>query len=355
MDPSPHRGAPSRPLPGDNNDSINDLVPPRVRFAEGTPQAVSYKTYQSSSRPDSPSAATASSAALRPGPGPRPAPSQPAVYWDGDDDRDSDISPAGYTFYREGTPPPPEYEALEKHRGYGGAVPPATTEGSTAGGGTISSDRAFTPAVLSQGQTSNWSLATSNDGASPITKKRVLWVLIAAGVLIIIGVAVGVGVGLGLGLSRTQGSAAEPAVSSSSVPAPASEVNPAQTSPSTHNPTNTEAAAETTAGPAPKPRPTYNSDCPALNNTIYHVPGSTRSFLRLCGIDYTGSGATDITHAYTESMADCMHSCASLDQCTACSWGYIEGDKGSMHRCYMKKDLKQSHAAAADWCFAILH
>jgi hypothetical protein len=53
-------------------------------------------------------------------------------------------------------------------------------------------------------------------------------------------------------------------------------------------------------------------------------------------------------------MADCMNSCASFDQCTACSWGYIEGDEGSKHRCYMKKGLRESHVAAKDWCFAIL-
>jgi hypothetical protein len=101
-------------------------------------------------------------------------------------------------------------------------------------------------------------------------------------------------------------------------------------------------------------RPTYNSDCPALNNTIYHVPGSTKGYLRLCGIDYSGSGATDLGYAYTKSMADCIHVCASFDQCTACSWGYIDGDQGSQHRCYMKKDLKQAQGMASDWCLAIL-
>jgi hypothetical protein len=101
-------------------------------------------------------------------------------------------------------------------------------------------------------------------------------------------------------------------------------------------------------------RPEYNSDCPALNNTIYFVPGSTRSFLRLCGIDYSGDGATDLAHLYTSSMADCMNVCASNSECEACSWGYIAGDEDSRHRCYMKADLREAHKADSDWCFAIL-
>jgi hypothetical protein len=105
---------------------------------------------------------------------------------------------------------------------------------------------------------------------------------------------------------------------------------------------------------AASPRPTYNSDCPSLNDTIYHVPGSTKRFLRLCGIDFSGSGATDLAQVWTVSMADCMNSCASFDQCTACAWGYMEGDEGDKHRCYMKKNLKMGHDAAKDWCLAIL-
>ncbi len=140
------------------------------------------------------------------------------------------------------------------------------------------------------------------------------------------------------------------------MPASAVETSPTTTRPPTATAAGTEGATDTnaTTGSAATPRPTYNTDCPALNNTIYHVPGSTKSFLRQCGIDYSGTGATDLVEAYTESMADCMNSCASFDQCTACSWGYLEGDQGNKHRCYMKKGLKQKHSATSDWCFAIL-
>ncbi|KAK4039733.1 hypothetical protein C8A01DRAFT_36268 [Parachaetomium inaequale] len=330
MDPSAHGGSPSHPLPSshDSNNN-NDHSQLRVRFAEGEPQA-SYKIYQPTPRRERPPPAASSAA-------------QPAVYWDnkGGNDREihreSDANLAGYTFYREGTPTPPDHEAPEKRLGHGKGLAAPVTDTSTAGGGTIRSD-------------GDWSLADSND-VSPARKKRVLWAIIAAVVLIV----VALGVGLGVGLSQGKAAAADPVQApSSSLPASALNLSPAPTDPPTTTPGGTGAYADTTTGSAAAPRPTYNSDCPALNNTIYHVPGSTRSFKRLCGVDYSGSGATDLAHAYTESMADCMNSCALFDQCTACSWGYLQGDEGEKHRCYMKKDLKQAHTAASDWCFAIL-
>jgi hypothetical protein len=139
------------------------------------------------------------------------------VYWDGDDDRDSNhASLAGYTFYREGTPPPPEYEPPEKQSGYGGPPPVPGAEGSTAGGGTIGSDRGFAPAPPNQGGNSTWSLAGSND-AFPARTRRISWAIIAIGVVIFIAVVVGVGVGLGIGLTKSQGPAAAAASSSRSV------------------------------------------------------------------------------------------------------------------------------------------
>ncbi|KAK4151105.1 hypothetical protein C8A00DRAFT_17445 [Chaetomidium leptoderma] len=347
MDPSPHRGSPPHPPSANqNNDSSNNdqhqhqhqhQNQHRVRFAEGEPQA-SYKISQPTPKRDNPATGKSSTA-------------QPAVYWD---DRDNEANFEAYTFYREGTPTPPEYETPEKRSGHeGGGLAPPVAESSTIGGGTIGSDRDFgLGSHNNQGHASNWSLADSND-MSRATKKRVLWIIIAVGVLILIGV--GVGVGLGVGLAKGKGPAAEPVEGpSSSLPTQIPGSSPTPTDPPATTPGGTGAAAETTTGSAANPRPTYNSDCPALNNTVYHVPGSTQSFLRLCGVDYSGSGATDLAHAYTESMADCMHTCASFDQCTACAWGYIKGDQGGKHRCYMKKDLKQGHEAASDWCFAVL-
>jgi hypothetical protein len=128
------------------------------------------------------------------------------VYWDNkkhnDSDRESDANLAGYTFYREGTPPPPDYEGPGKRSGRGG---PATVigESSTVGGGTIRSDADYSIGPLNPLDT-NWS---QNDGNSipPAKRKKVRWAIIAAGVLIIIAIAVGLGVGLGVGLPKQKG------------------------------------------------------------------------------------------------------------------------------------------------------
>ncbi|KAK4247715.1 hypothetical protein C7999DRAFT_14303 [Corynascus novoguineensis] len=355
MDPSAPRGSPSRPLPSshdsnnnnNNNSSSEDHSQQRVRFS-ATDSRVSSRFYQPTLRRDR-SPAAASSAAL------------PSVYWDNkknnrDIDVESDANLAGYTFYREPTPPPPENEASEKRFGHGGSRLAAFTDSSTAGGGTIRSDGDYSHRPLNTADTANWSAAAEDESIPPRMRKKVLWATIVAGVLILIGVAVGVGVGLGVGL-KASGGEAEPIntnTPSSTIPNLGPNSSPAPTEPPSTIHGGTGAAADATTGSAPAPRPTYNSDCPALNNTIYNVPGSTKSFRRICGVDYSGRGATDLVHTWTDSLATCMDSCASLDQCTGCAWGYLEGDKGEKHRCYMKKDLKRAHQAARDWCFAIL-
>ncbi|AEO54540.1 hypothetical protein MYCTH_2297208 [Thermothelomyces thermophilus ATCC 42464] len=348
MDPSAHRGSPSHPLPRSHDDGNNDDNLQTVHFA-GPESLASSRIYQPTARRDR-SPAAASSAAL------------PSVYWDNkknnrEVDGESDANLAGYTFYREPTPTPPEDESPEKSVGHGGPRPAAFTDSSTAGGGTIRSDGEYSQRPLNLGGAAGWSVDAGSNSLviSPAARKKALWGIFAVGALILIGVAVGVGVGLGVGLKAKGGAAAEPTdTPSSSIPELGPNTSPIPTEAPTITPGGTGASADTTTGSPPAPRPTYNSDCPALNNTIYHVPGSTKSFLRVCGVDYGGSGATDLAQAWTDSMADCMNSCASFDQCTGCAWGYLDGDEGAQHRCYMKKDLKKAHQADSDWCFAIL-
>jgi hypothetical protein len=207
MDPSPRRGSPSRPHPTHNHDgghshsnsnasNVSDLNHHRVRFAEGEPQATYTVHHQAPSRRAARSAAAAAA--------------QPPVYWDErdpdrDNDRDSDANLAGYTFYREGTPTPPDYEGPEKrngHHGHGAGLGGPIGENSTIGGGTAASDREFNLGPHHHGDNGNWSIADSND-MSTTTRKRMLWVLIAVGIFILVGI--GVGVGLGVGLSKGKG------------------------------------------------------------------------------------------------------------------------------------------------------
>lgn len=120
----------------------------------------------------------------------------------------------------------------------------------------------------------------------------------------------------------------------------------------------------TTTLPSPRASPSSTSNdaaptaiaaCPAANNTKYLVPGAEKTFLRLCGIDYSGAGqAADLGVVWTASMQECMVSCAGYPGCTGCGWGVIQGDAGSDHRCWLKGDLQQAHMVRTGWDFAIL-
>jgi hypothetical protein len=92
-----------------------------------------------------------------------------------------------------------------------------------------------------------------------------------------------------------------------------------------------------------------------VNGTIYAVPGSDKRFLRVCSLDYGGiDEAVDLTHMLTANMTECMNRCAEFVTCTGCGWGFIEGDEGRQHRCWLKGNLQKRHEARADWQFALL-
>lgn len=197
MDPSTHQGSQSQPPPGSHDGNDNDHNQHRVRFAEGEPQA-SYTIYQPTPKRE-PSHAAASLAA------------PPAVYWDNkkhnDSDRESDANLAGYTFYREGTPPPPGHEGPEKRPGRGGGPAAPIGESSTVGGGTIRSDADYSIGPLNPLDT-NWD-PNDRNSMPPAKRKKVRWAITAAVALIIIAIAVGLGVGLGVGLSKNKGAHAD--------------------------------------------------------------------------------------------------------------------------------------------------
>lgn len=202
MDPSAHRGSPSRPLQSRHRDNKNDEEnQQRSRFSR-TETLAGFRIYQPSRRRDR-SPAAASSAAL------------PSVYWDNkknkEIDGESDANLAGYTFYREPTPTPPEFEDSEKRVGHGGPRLAAFTDSSTAGGGTIRSDGDHSQRPLNLGGAAGWNGGADNNSIaiSPRTKKKALWGIFAIGALVLIGVAVGVGVGLGIGL-KAKGETVKP-------------------------------------------------------------------------------------------------------------------------------------------------
>ncbi len=106
--------------------------------------------------------------------------------------------------------------------------------------------------------------------------------------------------------------------------------------------------------PAASLSPASAAECEAKNDTLYAVPGTTKSFKRFCGIDFSGvGGAVDLTHVTTSTMEECIVSCSGLANCTGCGWGIIAGDQGPDYRCWLKTDLQTPHNQS-NWSFAIL-
>ncbi|KAK7948442.1 uncharacterized protein PG986_009328, partial [Apiospora aurea] len=102
--------------------------------------------------------------------------------------------------------------------------------------------------------------------------------------LVIVVVAVGVGVGVG---KNASGSASDAAGAVSSGP---SSTSSHPTSTATTTATATVSPTSTSTTTSTNPAATAGKlDCPAANGTEYMVPGSNKSFLRVCGVDYTGA------------------------------------------------------------------
>ena len=131
---------------------------------------------------------------------------------------------------------------------------------------------------------------------------------------------------------------------------------PTSTATSTTSPLSSQSSpSSSSTSSSASPIPTASTDCPFINNTIYRLPGSNKSFLRLCGIDYSGeSEAVELANKPTFSFADCIGNCAGTYGCTGCAWGIVSADEGANHQCWMKTGLKTGHKVAPDWCFAIL-
>ncbi|KAI0868447.1 hypothetical protein GGS24DRAFT_506769 [Hypoxylon argillaceum] len=184
------------------------------------------------------------------------------------------------------------------------------------------------------------------------------WTLLAI-IAVIIVVAIGVGVGLGTTRAANGSKNANGAGPASDASSTATGTGPAST--------NGIAVTTTAASPTLTQAPTTTSSssqvstaspgsCPDINGTVYAVPGSTKQFLQLCGIDYgKQDGAVDIRNVYTDTAEDCMDNCAGTAGCTGCGWGFIEGDSGPSHRCWLKEDVtKKPHTADMTWHFGVL-
>ncbi|KAK3336065.1 hypothetical protein B0T19DRAFT_27330 [Cercophora scortea] len=161
-------------------------------------------------------------------------------------------------------------------------------------------------------------------------RRNLFLLLVALGGLIMMGIAVGVGVGIG-NQNRNTTTPGPGAQSSSALP-PAATAS--STAPSSASPTGTL--------------------CPSVANVQFAAPRN-KTFLHVCGIDYSGSGeAQDVANVKTSTFEDCLTQCALLSQCTGAGWGPMDGDSPNVHTCWMKNHLNQSHVATPDWNFGVL-
>lgn len=105
--------------------------------------------------------------------------------------------------------------------------------------------------------------------------------------------------------------------------------------------------------PAPAPAPAGDS-CPGVSSTQLTTSNGKR-FQHLCSLDYAGvNEAIDIGSVKTSTFAECMEACSKRDDCQGAGWGPPNGVNNARGICYMKKSLKTSHEATADWNFAVL-
>lgn len=178
MEPDQHQGASSQSL---QNGS-------RVRFAEEDPGLEAVHSQSALRAREKAAVETA-----------------PEVYWA--DDRSDGANLSQYTFYREGTPTPPDFEEGHKGElGYGAGAG-AVAEGSTSRMGDF-------PPPNQHGQGGeDWSSTGSSQMVCGI-RKTAFWTII--GLLILFFIALALGVGLGVGLHTTRIEAPPPTPSSTS-------------------------------------------------------------------------------------------------------------------------------------------
>ncbi|KAF4777974.1 hypothetical protein HER10_EVM0011041 [Colletotrichum scovillei] len=270
----------------------------------------------------------------------------PSVYWAGDDP--TPMNNEEFTFYREDTPPLPD----------------------GTGGDKAARTRGYRQSVFDH-----------DEEDSDRKRKRkccgmtmwVFWLLVALIVAVVLGVGIGVGVGIGAnqksdqsaattsststptpttGASSTSTTMIVPTMSSSSMSRSGSDATATEIA-STSIPTSV--TSTSTSTPSPTATSSGNAICPDADNTVYNVIGSDKRFLRVCGVDYSGDdGAIDMSNTQASTMGDCMEICAKSAQCTGVSWGNVMINGAAELRCWLKRDLKKSHAAVENWNFAVL-
>ncbi|KAL1853671.1 hypothetical protein Daus18300_011707 [Diaporthe australafricana] len=198
-------------------------------------------------------------------------------------------------------------------------------------------------------QASGYTQPPPSAPASSGVKRSACFALMAA-LFILLAAVIGLSAGLGVSQRNLRNTKADLARATES-PSAATTVFV------TPRPTATGTSTSSSASATPTPD-TSNITCPGSNNTLYtaetNSSSSSKQFQQYCGIDFSGDQAVDVGSVKVTSMGACMDACASQSNCTGAGWGYLDGDNGTEHSCWMKANLTEPHNATADWAFAVL-
>ncbi|PKS08700.1 hypothetical protein jhhlp_004753 [Lomentospora prolificans] len=236
----------------------------------------------------------------------------------GDVFRPDDEHPSQFTFYREPTPTPSE-RSLEVATRFEGEEKGRWSKRASR----VSRRARFSLAAVGVPYIERPAQAGGVDEED--SDEEVVAILILAGL--------GAGLGVGLG-SKSKPSDGEAEAATTTTP----------TSPS----------ATTTSPFVISTQPTSEAiSCPKSDRSAYNVPGSDKSFLVFCAIDYT-EGTQELGEVRASSMEECIGSCADVAACQGCGWGFIEGDKDEKFRCWLKGTIGLKHVARQNWTFALL-
>ncbi|KAK1756150.1 hypothetical protein QBC47DRAFT_181231 [Echria macrotheca] len=204
----------------------------------------------------------------------------------------------------------------EKHHDYHGAnAIPSPYGGSPLlpGGG----DEHKEPSPLAGG-------AGAGDGRRILGMKRNAFFITVALATFLVVVAIAVGVGVGIALGKHDGSSSSPSSTPRPFPLPTAQANTSSTKPIA---------------------------CPANNLTLYTSPvNASRHYTLLCGRDYnSGAGTLDLYNQPTDTMAECIDTCAGEPACVGAGWGSYLGK----NVCWLKSYLATPQDSPI-WYFAAL-
>ncbi|KAI9781624.1 MAG: hypothetical protein M1839_005841, partial [Geoglossum umbratile] len=109
---------------------------------------------------------------------------------------------------------------------------------------------------------------------------------------------------------------------------------------------STSTPGSTAAVPSPTGPGGVIIECPAVDNTTYSPPNSSRRFLRQCDTNWgSAEGAIDATTATVTNMVDCISLCAKYNdqdaayKCAGVTWVYAGLQGTSNNYCWIKSKL----------------